>query len=732
MIGDITWTTPGQTSADSLPIGNGDLAANVWTEPNGDILLYIAKNDAWDHLGRLIKIGRIRVTLKPGLDTAAAGFEQKLSLAEGAVIIRDGVSTVRLWVDAHWPRLHIECESLRPVECRARLDPWRTEPRPITAGEIHGACGLEEAPFELVAQPDIVVRKERAGIIWYQRNESSIWPVTLELQGLEKFKDQAQDPLLHRTFGGCLTGAGFKKRGDTTLIGPKKSRACALTLTVHVAQTDTAAEWIQTIRTQALDESRPAPAEAWTDHTQWWREFWERAHLQIEARAPDWNQAATISQHINWQRYLMACCSRGLFPLKFNGALFTADWGVKGEDHDADYRRWGGGYWWQNTRLPYWSVLAHGDYELLRPLFGMYREMLPLAEHRSQAWFGHGGAFFPETQYFWGTHLPSNYGWDRTGKLPGDVENRYIRHYWTSGLELIALMLETYHHTGDTALLEKELLPVARAVLKFFALHYSNDAQGRLRFAPAQALETWWEVENPMPEIAALHYLLPQLLGLPSQHLQVSDLGAWRALTARLPALPVATVDGRPKLLPAAVHEGVPKNSENPELYAVFPFKLYGLGRPDIETARWAFMRRSFPDTGCWRQDAVHAALLGLTEPATFYVTKNFTDGNLTPARFKGFWGPNYDWIPDFDHGGVTQIALQHMLVQAVDDKILLFPAWPVRRWNVKFKLHLPRQTTIEGELKDDELVHLVVTPPERRRDVIVLLNKDMAAPAGA
>ena len=37
MTGDVIWTTPGQGSADSLPLGNGDIAANVWTEANGDI-----------------------------------------------------------------------------------------------------------------------------------------------------------------------------------------------------------------------------------------------------------------------------------------------------------------------------------------------------------------------------------------------------------------------------------------------------------------------------------------------------------------------------------------------------------------------------------------------------------------------------------------------------------------------------------------------------------------------
>ena len=81
--------------------------------------------------------------------------------------------------------------------------------------------------------------------------------------------------------------------------------------------------------------------------------------------------------------------------------------------------------------------------------------------------------------------------------------------------------------------------------------------------------------------------------------------------------------------------------------------------------------------------------------------------------------------MPDFDHGSVTQLALQHMLVQSVGDKILLFPAWPSARWNVKFKLHLPRQTIVEGELKDEQLVSLKVTPEERTRDVVNLLGRD-------
>jgi hypothetical protein len=99
-------------------------------------------------------------------------------------------------------------------------------------------------------------------------------------------------------------------------------------------------------------------------------------------------------------------------------------------------------------------------------------------------------------------------------------------------------------------------------------------------------------------------------------------------------------------------------------------------------------------------------------------VVKNFTkhhDG----SRFPAFWGPNYDWVPDQCHGAVAMTALQQMLLQWEGDRILLFPAWP-KDWDVKFKLHAPRNTVIEAELRGGEIRSLRVTPPSRAKDVTV------------
>lgn len=63
--------------------------------------------------------------------------------------------------------------------------------------------------------------------------------------------------------------------------------------------------------------------------------------------------------------------------------------------------------------------------------------------------------------------------------------------------------------------------------------------------------------------------------------------------------------------------------------------------------------------------------------------------------------------------------ALQRMLVQYEGDKILLLPAWP-KDWNVSFKLHAPKGTTIEGVYSDGKLDLLKIVPESRRADVEV------------
>jgi alpha-L-fucosidase 2 len=94
-----------------MPVGNGDLALNVWTEQSGDIVLLLAKSDAWSENGQLLKLGRVRVKLTPNPFAAPASVTQTLKLESGEIQIQAGKSVALLWVDANRPVVHLEIQT---------------------------------------------------------------------------------------------------------------------------------------------------------------------------------------------------------------------------------------------------------------------------------------------------------------------------------------------------------------------------------------------------------------------------------------------------------------------------------------------------------------------------------------------------------------------------------------------------------------------------------------------
>jgi hypothetical protein len=710
-----------------MPLGNGDVGVNVWAEPGGDVVLLLSKTDAWDSHARLLKPGRVRLSVSPNPFGAGRPFRQELRLREGEIVISAGDPRadgrrfeMRVWVDAHRPVVRVDVESPEPVAVRARLDLWRTARRELTPEESFGVDGFAKdlAP---VSFPDRVVDGPPDRVVWYHRNEVSLWPITLDQQGLSEWKRKGRDPLLGRTFGGSLGGEGFRREGLGELVSSAARTGHRLDLVLHTAVVPTVEGWRAGLEAGVTAAGGGSRERALRRHRDWWEGFWERSWIRLGAAAgADGTVEAEcrrVTQAYGLQRFIQAAGGRGAYPIKFNGSIFTVE--VPGK-FDPDYRRWGGCYWFQNTRLPYWPMLASGDHDLMQPLFRMYREMLPLAKERTEVYMSHGGAFFPETLYFWGAHHNGQMGYQ--WGPPDDRSVRsvtpYIRFYWSGGLELTTMMLDYHAATRDGRFLRETLLPLASEIVEFYDVHYPREPSGRLLLVPAQSLETWWECENPLPEVAGLRHVLGRLLELPASETTAARREAWRRLLGILPAIPRRKIAESWVLSPAEAFR-TQRNQENPELYAVFPYRLYGVGKPDLELARRTFEARQFKGNVGWEQDDTQAAFLGLAEEAR----KRLVDraGRKDPnSRFPAFWGPNFDWVPDQDHGGNILMTLQTMLLQCEGREIRLFPAWP-KEWNAEFKLHAPDRTTVEGSWRDGRLERLNVKPSRRAKDVIVL-----------
>lgn len=443
------------------------------------------------------------------------------------------------------------------------------------------------------------------------------------------------------------------------------------------------------------------------------------------------DEAFAVSQAYTLQRWVQACAGRGNYPIKFNGSLFTVD-GVdafwkfpEGQYAGPDYARWGGPYWFQNTRLIYWPMLKSGDYEQMAPLFALYRNMLPLLKERTRRYFGHDGVFFSETTELWGLNRDADFGKDNPNFYPN---TGYMRYNWDCGLELSTMLLDYFRHTEDESFVKETLLPIADQVVLFYDQHHQRTSDGKLHISPSQALETWHIAEDPVPAVAGLRVVLAGLLALPESLSKSEQRKRWKRFLSEVKELPIAEENGKKWVKPAHVFSDK-RNAENPELYSVFPYPIFGVGKPDLEIGRETYARRANQRTGGWQQDAIQAALLGLPDQAKSFLLQNVTKINpmgnpveqqrLPASRFPAFWGPNFDWVPDQCHASVILTTLQYMLMQTDGKAIHLLPAWP-KDWNASFKLHASYQTTVEGRVENGELRDLKVTPESRRKDVII------------
>ncbi len=720
---DVRWGSVGGSSKASMPLGNGDIGLNVWTEEGGDVCFYISKTDSWDESGRLLKLGRVRIHLDPNPFPSAGPFRQTLSLRDATVTVRAGSgpaeTVLSVWVDANSPTVRVEARTPGRTKVTAAFETWRTKPETLKDELVSGLNFFPALFAPTVVQPDTIVGSPENRVAWYHRNpETPSFLKQITMQGLEKFP--VIDPLKDRIFGGVIEGDGFVRKDAASLVS-ERGKVRRLNVHVLTRQPETPDGWLAAIGRQVKETDAIANDQARKSHETWWRAFWSRSWIfvrgggAVTTNLGSESEGGVVTRGYILQRFINACAGRGRYPIKFNGSLFTVE--SEGGEGFADYRRWGPGYWWQNTRLPYMSMPASGDFDLMQPFFRMYSGLLPLSLYRTKLYFGHAGAYFPECINFWGAVFPETWGDKYLADMPERIQaSGYHKYEWVGGLEMAAAMLEYYVYSSDGSFLKETALPFAEAMLTFFAEHYKTGPDGRLVLKPSQALETWWECTNAQPEVAGLHDVVDRMKALPPDLLTAGQTELVKRLTAIMPDIPTRVVDGVRMLAPAASF-AKKQNVENPELYAVYPFKLYGLGKSDIDLAIRALDRREDRGHFGWRQDDLFMALLGLTEQARKGIVERASRWDKD-HRFPAFWGPNYDWTPDQDHGGVLMKTLQTMLLQCDGRDIRPLPAWPAD-WDADFKLRAPFATFVEGRVRGGKLVNLLVTPAERTADVV-------------
>ena len=735
---DYIWTSPSKNSSESMPCGGNSVGMNVWVE-NGDVLFYASRSGMFDENNTLLKAGRFRLHLSNNpFDNGRKDFQQILRLDDGAVYIKSSDTEIKLWADVFTPIIYIEVSSAKKTNARLSYESWRYKDRPLTKAECQQCSYKWILPKNCHTYKDTIEPEKDVLTFFHKNKEETVFDFTVNRENLDNIKDKLYNPIGGLKFGGRMHAPGFSYAGTTN--GTYAS-------TDYRAWHYDAAEIRKAIITIDLNLDRkdkmPTAKASRNRSAKWWHEYWQRSYIKAEGKGK------ILARNYELFRYMLGCNAYGEWPSKFNGGLFTFDPVYVDEKcpFTPDYRKWGGGTMTaQNQRLVYWPMLKSGDTDMMASQFDTYLRLLPTAVARTKYYWGHDGASFCEQLENFGLPNPAEYGKHKDGDDYGMERNAWLEYQWDTALEFCSMILQANKYTGmDISKYE----PLIEQCLRFFDEHYRYlakkrgvkdvDGDGKLILFPSSGCETYKQAYNPSSVIAALQvvnrqageYLrkkyatasptdsssanphssskLPNDSSLANHNSSSANLHSsffilHSSLKNSLPEIPLRTIDGDTCIAPAVVWARI-QNVESPQLYPVFPWRIYGMGRQGLQTARNTYLKDphviSMRSSKGWKQDNIWAACLGLTDEAARLITEKLADG---PYRFPAFWDPGYDWAPDCNKGGASMIGLQEMLLQETPDgELLLFPAWP-KEWNASFRLHATGGRIIEAEIKNGEI----------------------------
>ncbi|MEQ7874577.1 DUF5703 domain-containing protein [Sphingomonas sp. ASV193] len=740
-----SWTSQSANAGASMPCGAHDIGLNVWAE-GGALLFYVQQSGAFDETNSYLKLGRVRLTLDPP-PPAGAPFLQTLRLADGETLVRFGAVEIALWVDVEQPVIHLRVDSPEPVRIVATYENWRQRDRDYTPDEMSMHRAYDDGAPVVPRQFADTVGFAAGGVLAHHRNRDAdtVFDLMFEQQGLAAHKAGCFNPLANLTFGLLMGGPRLVPEGQTSgryastdftgwsLASRARARRHALSIACRTEQDASLDDWRAGIA--RLHRTAAPPDRSRTRSRAWWRAFWNRSHIVVQPGPPRPDSLPwRIGRNYQLFRHQLGTNARGRWPTKFNGGNFTTDpeYIDPAKRMTPDFRAWGGGeFTAQNQRLVHWPMLKSGDSDLMTPQLDFYRRIQATAELRTRTYWGHRGACFVEQIENFGLACGREWGWHRAwdhavANLPGIQDNPFVDYLWDTVLEFCLMMLETVRFTGAE---RPGDLGFIDSCLTFFDEHYRReqrriagrelDPDGHLVFYPGTACETYKNAVNSTVTIAGLDAVLCALLALPDRMVGPALRQRFAAMRASLPPIALRELNGHRVIAPANLWDRI-QNVEIPQLYPVFPYGQYGVGRPDLQLARdtWHHGVDTEAQRGIvsWHQDPIFCARLGLTDEAATLVGRKLDDA---PRRYPTFWGPGHDWAPDHNWGGSGMIALQEMLMQTPGEAIHLFPAWP-RDWDVDFRLHAPGRTVVEARLADGRLTRLSVEPPAQASRIVL------------
>jgi hypothetical protein len=526
---DLTYTQAVTRSEAGLPIGNGRMGTLVWTTPSAlklqinrvDVFANNAATDSFperhtDYCGGCgfvdIEFGNSAGTAFPN-----AAIRQHLSCYDGLVTAEGNGVRVRTlaWHDQDVMAVEITDQRSAPGEISINLRMLRAPT--VRTGQHTARSKLTEYSRRILLSQEFTEGEYFCGST-----------VAIGVVGRD---------------------AEVRRSNETEIqLVPKAGRG---TFTVLIASASSFNQKTD-LTAAALRELDGVPSGGFAtllaSNRAWWSEFWSKSFLHL--RSAD-GVADELERHYTYYLYLMASTSRGKFPTKFNGMLWTTE---------GDRRQWGGLYWGANQSCLYNNALLAANHaELLDPHFAMISGMADACARAAREQWGSQGIFFPETVAFDGlASLPadvaaemrelyllqkpweqvsprfrdyaatkqphsSRWNWMGGGRweagrwVPterGGGPYGPVTHIFSRGAKYAYQFWVRYEYTQDRAWLRDRAYPLLKGVAEFYR-NYPNlkkGDDGRYHLHHVNSNESIWGARDPDEEIAAMRGIFPVLI----------------------------------------------------------------------------------------------------------------------------------------------------------------------------------------------------------------------------
>jgi hypothetical protein len=718
---DLVYDKPVAKSEEGMPVGNGVMGSLVWTTPSAvhfqlnraDVFANnSASNNFYErHTDYCNGLGLVDLDFATGADEifASPGFQQHLSCYDGVVAIKGKEITAKVmaWQEKDVMAIQVEDARSNPLPLSINL---RTLRLPVTRKGDHLA--LSKVSFN-----------ENRIILTQEFKEGSYYcgsAVIIEVSGRQNNATLENESTVrlsidagNKSFSVLMaSAASFDPNEDLVAMASQKLDAAA---------------------GKGFDNLLKSSQ-------QWWSDFWKKSIIHLQS---DDGEADFIEKNYTYYLYVMASSSRGKYPAKFNGMLWTTG---------GDPRKWGNLYWGANQSCLYNALLQTNHPELLEPMFNMYTSSYKNLAFAAQQQWGSQGIFIPETMAFDGlaplpediaaemrelyllrkpwterslkfinyayTKMPflSRWNWKKDEGWKDGVWNTsdkgggtfgHVTHIFSRGAKIAYQYWLQYEYSQDINWLSNNAYPMLKGVAEFYRNfpNIKKERDGKYHIYHINDNESIWGGHNTVEEISSM-------MGIFSVAIKAAEIlnvdselrASWKEFVNNLSPLPLSTdynKTGSPywvRSLPPMV-QGNGDRSPDPNTMPVWFFDLCTLesDKKVLDVANATF--DTYFSSGVNAQSKVYVlsklpvagSLLGRSESTRYLLPNQIrtAEVEVMPNRMdlrEGFQTTSIQRL------GRAAEALQYALCQSVpsspgkDPVIHIFPAWP-KEWDAQYTL---------------------------------------------